>query len=117
MRTPGALPWQGRTLVGTTDYLTESFGYVVAKKAGLPSGTTAVLDVAGSPTVAVEVDETGRGRRLPEVPGSADVVLRMDREPFICLAGGRRTPPDGAVTVEGDATLARRVLDAMATTP
>ena len=45
------------------------------------------------------------------------VALRTDRESFVVLAGGRRTPPDGAVTVEGDADLGARILATMATTP
>ena len=40
----------------------------------------------------------------------------MDRESFVCLAGGRRPAP-GAVRIEGDEALGQRVVDAMATTP
>jgi hypothetical protein len=45
------------------------------------------------------------------------VTLRMDRGSFIVLAGGRRSPEPGAVTIKGDTALGQQILDAMATTP
>lgn len=101
----------------TTDYLTESFGFVVAKKAGAPAGTTAVLAVEGSAPIAFAVNDAGRGERLHDVPDQPTLTLRCDRESFIVLAGGRRAPALGAVTIEGDQSLGQQVLDAMATTP
>lgn len=112
---PGGM--ESRAAQHTADYLVESFGFVVAKKAGAPAGTTAVLDVAGSPTVAVTVNDAGRGERLPVVPTDATVTLRTDRESFVVLSGGRRTPAPGAVTVEGDHELGARIVSLMATTP
>jgi uncharacterized protein (TIGR03083 family) len=101
----------------TVDYLTEGFGYVLAKRVGAPAGTTAVLDVAGHPAYAVEIGEDGRGRRVTEVPAAPTVALRMDRESFVRLAGGRCAPEPGAVRVEGDQELGERILDRLATTP
>ncbi len=101
----------------TTDYLIESFGYVLAKKAGAPSGTIALLVVEGSAPAAFTVNEIGRGEPLAELPGDPDVTLRMDRASFILLAGGRRPAEPGGVTIEGDETLGRRIVDSMATTP
>ena len=100
-----------------TDYLIESFGYVLAEKAGAPAGATAVLDVEGSATAAFTVNDIGRGEPLAELPDDPDVTLRMDRASFIVLAGGRRPAEPGAVTIEGDAALGRRVVASMATTP
>jgi len=101
----------------TTDYLIESFGYVLAKKAGAPAGTTAVLIVDGSAPAAFTVNDIGRGEPLAELPDAPDVTLRMDRASFIVLAGGRRPAVPGAVTVAGDEALGRRIVDSMATTP
>ncbi len=101
----------------TADDLLESFGVVVGKRVAPPAGTCAVLAVAGSPTRAVEVNESGRAVTLPVAPAEPDVVLEMGREAFIVIAGGRRWPDDEAVTVEGDAELGRKILDAMAVTP
>jgi uncharacterized protein (TIGR03083 family) len=100
-----------------TDYLSESFGLVLAKRASAPAGTTAVLRVLGHPARAFEVGDDGRGRPMPAVPDQPSVMVEMDRESFICLAGGRRTPPPGAVRLEGDQELGTRLLEQMAVTP
>lgn len=101
----------------TAEYLAESLGYVLAKRVGAPSGTTVVLELEGSAPYAFTVSEAGRGERLLEAPAAPDVLLRMDREAFIRLAGGRREPEPGTFEVAGDEDLAGRILDAMATTP
>jgi hypothetical protein len=100
----------------TAEYLAESLGFVLAKKVGAEPGTTLVLEMAGSEPFAFEVGEDRRGKALPEVPAEPDVRLAMDRESFVCLAGGRRPAP-GAVRIEGDEALGQRVVDSMATTP
>lgn len=112
---PGGLDSRGAQ--HTADYLSEGFGYVVGKRVAPPSGTTAVLAVTGSPVVAIAVDESGRGRRLPEVPSAPTVRLAMDRETFILLAGGRRGPAPDAVAITGDAELGERIVAQLATTP
>ncbi|GAB6987118.1 maleylpyruvate isomerase family mycothiol-dependent enzyme [Nocardioides pyridinolyticus] len=101
----------------TAEYLAESLGYVLAKRLGAPAGTTAVLEMEGSAPFAYAVDDAGRGERLSDVPGEPTVRLRMDREAFIRLAGGRCDPEPGTVEVEGDRDLGQRLLDALATTP
>lgn len=101
----------------TTDYLMESFGYVLAKKAQSPAGTTAVLRVQGSEPMAFAVDENGRGRRLEQLPESPAVELATDRETFVVLAGGRRHAEPGAVQVTGDQQLGERLVGLLATTP
>jgi uncharacterized protein (TIGR03083 family) len=101
----------------TADYLSEAFGFVVGKKVAPPAGTTAVLAVEGSPVIAVEVDEAGRGQRLAEVPAQPDVLLAMDRESFIVLAGGRRAVEPDKVTIEGDAELGASIVAHLGTTP
>ena len=45
------------------------------------------------------------------------MTLRMDRESFIRLAGGRCAAEPGTVTVDGDQELGARVLASLATTP
>ncbi|QIG45418.1 maleylpyruvate isomerase family mycothiol-dependent enzyme [Nocardioides anomalus] len=100
----------------TADYLAEGFGYVLAKKAQAPAGTTAVLEVEGHEPRAFSVGDDGRGRPVAP-PAEPTVRLRMDRESFIRLAGGRRAAEPGAVVVEGDEELGTRVLAVLATTP
>jgi uncharacterized protein (TIGR03083 family) len=99
------------------DYLSEGLGYVLAKRAGAPAGTTLVIAVQGHDARAFEVDESGRGVAVRDVPDAPTVALAMDRESFIVLAGGRREPEPGRVRVEGDADLAERVLERLALTP
>ncbi|WP_205472829.1 maleylpyruvate isomerase family mycothiol-dependent enzyme [Nocardioides sp. SYSU D00038] len=103
--------------VHTADYLAEAFGFVLAKKAGAPAGTTAVLRVDGHPPYAFTVNDAGRGERLAEVPPTADVVLSMDRESFIRQAGGRCAAEPGAIRIDGDQALGARLVASMATTP
>lgn len=101
----------------TAVYLAESMGYVLAKRAGAPAGTTLVIDVAGQPPTAFVVDERGRGERLPAPPSAPTVSLSLEREAFILLAGGRVSPAPGSVRVDGDQALGQRLLDLIAVTP
>jgi uncharacterized protein (TIGR03083 family) len=101
----------------TADYLAETLGYVLAKRVGAPAGTTAVLEVDGGAPLAFVVNDAHRGERLADQPTDPSVCLRMSRESFIRLAGGRCDAEPGTITVEGDQELGQRVLDAMATTP
>lgn len=101
----------------TAAYLAESVGFVLAKRVGAAPGTSLVLDLDGTGVLAFEVDAEGRGRRLAALPADPTVRLGTDRETFVLAAGGRRSPASDAVRVEGDADLAARVLDALATTP
>jgi uncharacterized protein (TIGR03083 family) len=101
----------------TADYLAESLGFVLAKRVGAPAGTTVVLEIEGSPPVAFGVNENARGELLSEGPPDPTVGLRTDRESFIVLAGGRRTPDPGSVVVTGDTELGQRILDTLAVIP
>lgn len=101
----------------TAEYLAESTGYVLAKRLGADPGTCVVLEMEGSAPFAFAVNDAGRGERLADAPADPTVLLRMDREAFIRLAGGRCDPEPGTVHVDGDQDLGRRLMDALATTP
>jgi uncharacterized protein (TIGR03083 family) len=101
----------------TAEYLAESLGFVLGKKVGAPTGTSLVLELDGSAPVAFEVDESGRGQRLESAPADPTATLRMDRESFIRLAGGRCAAEPGRISIDGDTQLGQRVLDALAVTP
>ena len=73
--------------------------------------------MVGSDQFAFTVNDSRRGERLTDVPPEPTTTLRMDREAFIRLAGGRCEAAPGTVTVDGDQDLGRRVLDSLATTP
>lgn len=112
---PGNL--DGPAGVHTADYLAESLGYVLAKKVGAATGTTAVLEIDGHAPYACTVNDRDRGERLPEPPTDPTVRLTMSRGCFIELAGGRRAPASDAVRIEGDTDLGQRIVDALAVTP
>ena len=71
----------------------------------------------GSEPYAFVINDAGRGERLPESPADPTVTLRMDRESFIRLAGGRCDAEPGAVQIQGDQDLAARIVGSLATTP
>jgi uncharacterized protein (TIGR03083 family) len=100
----------------TADYLAEALGYVLVKRVGAEPGTTVVLEVEGSEPVTWTVTPTGRGERVLDLVHPPSATLRLDRESFICLAGGRRAAP-GTVEIDGDTDLGQRVVAALATTP
>lgn len=102
--------------VHTVDHLAQSLGYVLAKRVGAPPGPALLMEVAGPPPYAFVVNDSGRGERVADLGSAPTVRLRMDRESYVVLAGGRRQPAPGAVTVDGDADLGRRVLDGLAMT-
>lgn len=112
---PGNLDSPGA--VHSAAYLLESLGFVLAKRAGAAPGTTLVAYVDGHPPTAVAIEDSGRGVRLDEPPADPTVALRMDRETFILLAGGRRAAAVENVTIEGDVDLGARVLAGIAVTP
>jgi uncharacterized protein (TIGR03083 family) len=101
----------------TADYLAESVGFVVAKRVGAPPGTTVVVEIGGSAPIAFRVNEKGRGEQLDQIPADPTVRLITDRESFIVLAGGRRTPEPGSIVVTGDTMLGHKILDTLAVTP
>ncbi len=103
--------------IHTADYLLESLPFSIAKKAALPAGTCVVLQVAGHAPVAAEVGDDGRGRRVDAATATPDVRLTTDRESYLLLAGGRRTPDPARVNVAGDAELGQRLRTSLAVTP
>ena len=90
---------------------------MVAKRVGAEPGTTVVLAIAGSEPIAFAVNERRRGERLTEIPTDPTVALAMDREAFILLAGGRRSPEPGAITISGDTALGEKIVATLAVTP
>lgn len=98
-------------------YLSESLGYVLAKKVDAPVGTTVRVEVDGLDPVVASVGEDGRGQSVPADAGTTpDATLRCDLETFTLLAGGRGSAAE-RVTLEGDTELATRVRDRLAVTP
>jgi uncharacterized protein (TIGR03083 family) len=112
---PGHLATPGA--VHATTYLLESLPFVLGKRVGAPAGTTLVVYVEDHAPTAAAVGDSGRGVMLSDAPSEPTAALRMDRETFLLLAGGRRPAAAENVTVEGDQQLAARVLATLAVTP
>lgn len=101
----------------SASYLLDSLGFVLGKRLKAAPGTTLVAYVEGHAPTAVAVDDSGRGVPLTEAPSDPTVTLRMDRETFVLLAGGRRPAAAKQVEVAGDQELGARFLAALAVTP
>lgn len=114
---PGGLDSPGARHV--LQVFAKSLPFVLAKKAGAAPGTTVVVDVTGpnATTLAAAVGEDGRGALLPEAPVEPTVRITTDFETFMILSGGRRTPDQVSVKVEGDQALGAQVLANMGVTP
>ncbi|MBK7621900.1 MAG: maleylpyruvate isomerase family mycothiol-dependent enzyme [Kineosporiaceae bacterium] len=101
----------------TIGLLARSLGFVLGKRAGAPAGATLIVEIGDDRPRAFAVSASGRGEPVRELPPDPTVRLRMDATSFAVLAGGRREPEPGAVVIEGDQPLGRRILAAMAVTP
>jgi hypothetical protein len=112
---PGGLDSAGAE--HSVTYLLESLGYVLAKRVGAAPGTTVVALVEGSAPAAYGVGEDGRGQRLDTPPAAPTATLRMSRETFIRLAGGRGQVEPDAVAIDGDVPLGEKVVASLAVTP
>ncbi|MGW3038664.1 maleylpyruvate isomerase family mycothiol-dependent enzyme [Kitasatospora sp. NPDC001159] len=108
LETPGNLDSPGALI--TRDVLLERLPKAVAHGAGVPAGTTMVVDVTGPVEFlrTVRVDAAGRGTVDESISLAPDVQLTMGWETYLRLACGRGRP--GPVSVEGDRDLAERVL-------
>ena len=87
-------------------------GYIVAKKAGMPSGTTARIRVTGPVNETHHVVVEDRARVVDELQAEPTVGITVPAVLFLRLTGGRvdALPYIGdAIELEGDAELATRL--------
>lgn len=112
---PGAADGPGAR--HTVTRLSRNLPLLLAKRAGAPAGSTAVLEVDGVGRWAAGVGSDGRGSVLDTVPAEPDVTLRMTTPAFAMAAGGRRALRTHEVRVTGDADLGARLLASFAMTP
>jgi uncharacterized protein (TIGR03083 family) len=103
------------------DLMTLGLPKVVANKAGTPPHTAVVFDVSGPlefmRTVRVDGDGLGTVDNSPSLGPAATVSL--DWETYMRLAAGRVRPDAVAdqLKVEGDAKLAKSILEVFSVTP
>ena len=95
------------------DEMQAALGFVVGKRAGVPSGSSVTFDLTGEGGRTVHVDVQERAAVVEALPGPATVTLSMPLLTFTRLAGGR-SRDTSAVTTAGDAALGAQVLDNLA---
>jgi uncharacterized protein (TIGR03083 family) len=92
-----------------------ALGFVVAKKAAAPDGSTVEINVTGplARRLTVQVAD-GRGRLTDEPTDDPSVRLTMDEETLWCLGGGRWNAEavltEGLVSFDGDRALGERIV-------
>jgi uncharacterized protein (TIGR03083 family) len=104
------------------DEIVRAAGYVVGKKAGVPSGSSVRFELTGPITRRIDVDVTDRAKVVEGLSGTPSATLSMTSTAFARLSCGRIAPErvlDGAfggVSFSGDADLGRQVLANLAFT-
>jgi uncharacterized protein (TIGR03083 family) len=113
----GGLECPGATHVAAV--FANSLPYVVGKKAKAPAGTTVVVNVTGpnAYVIAAGVGDDRRGFAIAEPPTDPTVTLTLEFESWIILSGGRRTPDQVDVKVDGDEELGQQILENLGVTP
>jgi uncharacterized protein (TIGR03083 family) len=96
---------------------------LIARGAAIEPGRLVVIDVTGPVAarlgVRVEPDEQGRARGhvlSGEPPAGSATTISLSTEAFTRRAAGRRPVSDTPYEVDGDAGIARRVLEALVVT-
>ncbi len=104
----------------TVDEITETIGYLVAKRAHVPDGTTVVFDLRGpvERRIAVEV-AGGRGRVVPPSTGPVTVTVQTSSNTLSRICGGRVTIEEAlrSVAFSGDRRLGAEIVTALPYTP
>lgn len=101
----------------TVDRLLRTVPIVVGKRAACPVGGAVRIAVTGGVErdVVCEVHDDGRARFVEQPSADPLVTITLGTEAFVVLACGRRGPDDqvvaGAMAIDGDAELGRRVVD------
>jgi uncharacterized protein (TIGR03083 family) len=110
---PGGLDSTGAQVA----VMTFSFAmpYVLGKRVKPPAMSTVRWDVTGETPLqlVVRVGEDGRASAI-ETLDEPSVALTMTTETFTVLSAGRRQPDEVEVTIDGDESLGRATLTAMA---
>ncbi len=100
------------------DEIERALGYVVGKLAGAPSGSRIRFELTGPVSRQINVAVNGRAAVVDALDGAPDAGLESDSTTFAALACGRipGEPVPPGVVLEGDQTLARRLVGHLAFT-
>jgi len=97
------------------DEITAALGYIVGKRAGVPSGSSVTIELTGPVERALHVLVDGRAKVVAELPAPATTTLTLSSSLFTRLAGGRVPAADrlGEIKFDGDEELGHRVVHAL----
>jgi uncharacterized protein (TIGR03083 family) len=98
------------------DEIERSLGYVVGKKVGAPDGSRLTIELSGPVRRVIHVAVDGRAAVVRSLDRAADVTIHLDSGTFAALACGRADPAGAQVSVAGDRSLGRRLVDNLAFT-
>ena len=94
------------------DEMAATLGYVIGRKAAIPSGSTVRIRVSGTVERDLDYEVGDRAEPVDHIEGEPTVTLLVSDLLLVRLAGGRTDPTDHlgeGVTFEGDDELARRL--------
>ncbi|NCL74913.1 maleylpyruvate isomerase family mycothiol-dependent enzyme [Rhodococcus sp. YH1] len=99
----------------------EIFGalaFVVGKRGKAPDGARITFELSGPLARTLHVEVDGRAAVVPALSGQATSIVAMDSRLFVRLAGGRTHAFDrlDEITLGGDTTVGRRIVDHLAFT-
>jgi uncharacterized protein (TIGR03083 family) len=98
----------------------QAIARVIAKEAALPEGTTVAFDIE-APAEPFGITVAGERGVLIEPPSEVAVRIASDFEAWLCLVGGRwtveRAQGDGRLKIDGDAAIAKQLLDKIVVVP
>lgn len=115
VRCPGDL--EGPVADAAFGRVVAAMPFVVGKQAQAPQGSTVSFALTAPLAHQFAIRAEGRAQLLDEVPPDATVRIATDGETFTRMACGRLDPADvlagGAVRLDGDEVLGRRVVEAL----
>ena len=102
----------GPAVVVTLDEVTGAMGFVVGKRAGVPTGSRVRFELTGSSGRVIDVEVDERAAVVEQLSGDPTVTISMPVVPFTRLCGGRTTldAVREQVVVSGDVDLGERIL-------
>lgn len=100
------------------DEVADALGYIVAKRAGAPDGSSVQITLTGPVRRQICVVVDGRARVVAALDGEPTAGIALSSSLFLRLVGGRQDPEASLAEIEllGDAALARRLATRLAYT-
>jgi hypothetical protein len=97
------------------DEITAALGYIVGKRAGVPTGSSVTFELTGPIERTLHVMVDGRAKVVDQLPSPATTTLALSSTLFTRLTGGRVAVADRLPEIQftGDHELGYRVAHAL----